>query len=158
MEYKEIFIEKKCVKNEEELLKYLYDVLYNDIIHINENGSLHLYEDKSNNLYIESDLFAGYDIINLTNIVLPDNINIITDRYPFYKYYLDPESIYDDKKNLIFRMQTIYKIYGKSIKLDYIMFCKYVLYLLNWYGEYGYKIFEIKNEENVWKLNYYVRF
>jgi hypothetical protein len=30
------------------------------------------------------------------------------------------------------------------------MFCKY--------GEYNYKIFEIKNEENLWKLNYSVRF
>ena len=135
--YDKILIPLCECKSEDDLIEYLYKHHYNEILHVNENGSISYYIDKfdNNKLYAITDLCAYFEIWCITDDCESDLT--LSDILKVYKTL-------KTKK---------FKIYDKKEILQFKIFKNIINFLSDWSGEYMDSIFDIiKNKDN-WIIN-----
>ncbi len=145
-----------------DLLKYLYDELYYEIVSINENASIS-YHDHSGTLYAITDLFAGFEVDKLSEYLKCCKIK------DYYERMQNNESIEDE----FYRTCDTYERYTssrgrggtrqkrgegrklcrnvslkKGEKIQYDLFVNLVFFLCGWCGEYGHNVLTISNGED----------
>ena len=141
MSYSEQKISKEKCTNKESLILYLYNKHYDNVLNVNENQSISYHINKQGNLFASSDLYTEIEIY-------PDEVDELEEKENLDVYDLsNAEFLFKDLRD-----ESKFTPLDKSKKLDYYLFKNLVWFLIHWYGEYGDKIFEIKENKFEWKI------
>lgn len=165
------------VETEQEIMKYLYDNLYEEILSINENGSIE-YHTHSGVIYAVSNLFSGFSIVKLDEQApvsdwtercvweCENKERIDVDFYNECSKYKPDFGLRRGRGGWFHnsRSRSLYNpnspkncnvIKPKNVqeKIPYETFLKLIVFLQNWCGEYGDNILTIKQlDDNKWSL------
>jgi hypothetical protein len=152
----------KCFSTND-LLKYLYDELYYEIISINENACIS-YHDHSGTLYAITDLFAGFSVNKLSDYLKYSAVEDYYERMlikepnedEFYRTcdtYV-PSGRGRGRGGIRTRPQTLAGRRCRNVsliegeKIQYDLFVNLVFFLCKWRGEYGHNVLTISNGED----------
>ncbi len=137
------------IQNCDDLLKYLYDELYYEMVSINENGNLS-YHIHNGELYVAS--YDGYRYLDA---------DILKD-YVYNEADVDEQFLRDcqfhyrcvDKLNKYANFPKNCKIFNiiNEDKIDYELFKKLILYLENWTTENAADALTIKKINDEWHI------
>ena len=142
-----IFNIQNC-ESRDDLLKYLYDNIYYEIVSVNENGNL-TYHIHNEELYVVS--YDGYHL----------DADVIRD-YVYNESDVDEQFLRDcqvhysgfDKRNKYANTPKNCQLFNirKEDRIDYELFKKLVMYLENWTTENAGDVLTIKHVNNEWYI------